>query len=322
MSTSFGNRVLGDPRMLDAFSAVEVPNLTSLNAVLYESELSSPEKRFMYLEEGQYVTMFGLSGAVFYQGSPHHPAGVTPAPGVLTLFGPCQVRLHYGRGVQQWVEIAWTADELGALASWVQGQLAGKDPQIMAVGTSFDAWLPEYTHFKSRLVQLLQPDQDAGEPKLLGLLADAVALQLTKGDSHALAGIQPDLPATLKMLMEHVQSDPTKSWALKHAAVLAGYSPFHLSRSFRQAVGYGFPEFVDRTRTAMAVGKMISQETQVDDVSGKCGFGSSQGLRESCKEYLGFLPSEIRQLALDPLPKPKVSSLQSGIQIGVPQNKQ
>ena len=77
---------------------------------------------------------------------------------------------------------------------------------------------------------------------------------------------------------------------------MAGYSPFHFSRVFKQIVGYGFHEYVDRCRTAMAVDQLCSTDSPADLIAASCGFGTSHGLRESMKEYLGLVPSELRAM--------------------------
>ena len=77
---------------------------------------------------------------------------------------------------------------------------------------------------------------------------------------------------------------------------MAGYSPFHFSRVCKQLVGYGFHEYVDRCRTECAIDMLVSTDSAVDLVASTCGFGTTQGLRESVKEYLGLVPSELRSM--------------------------
>jgi hypothetical protein len=39
---------------------------------------------------------------------------------------------------------------------------------------------------------------------------------------------------------------------------------------------------------------LLAGEMPLDCVAQACGFGTTQGLRESIKEYLGLVPSELR----------------------------
>ena len=41
---------------------------------------------------------------------------------------------------------------------------------------------------------------------------------------------------------------------------------------------------------------LVSSDSPVDGVASACGFGTTQGFRESIKEYLGLVPSELRGL--------------------------
>jgi AraC-like DNA-binding protein len=58
--------------------------------------------------------------------------------------------------------------------------------------------------------------------------------------------------------------------------------------------GFGFHEYVDRCRTETAIEMLCNTDEPIDTVAAMTGFGTTQGLRESVKEYLGLVPSEIR----------------------------
>ena len=119
---------------------------------------------------------------------------------------------------------------------------------------------------------------------------------MTSSDQVQLAAIPSDLPDTIKDLVSRVRQSPSHGWPLRDAADAAGYSPFHFSRVFKNLVGYGFHEYVDRCRTESAVELLCTTDQPVDLVASTCGFGTTQGLRESVKEYLGLVPSELRTI--------------------------
>lgn len=96
-------------------------------------------------------------------------------------------------------------------------------------------------------------------------------------------------------LIAAIRAEPQRQWNLTIAAELAGYSPFHLSRIFRQISKMGFPEFVDRCRAEIAVDLLINTSQPICSISDQCGFGTPQALRNACREYAGFLPSELRE---------------------------
>lgn len=95
-------------------------------------------------------------------------------------------------------------------------------------------------------------------------------------------------------LIAAIRAEPQRQWSLTNAAELAGYSPFHLSRMFRHISKMGFPEFVDRCRAEIAVDLLINTSQPIFSISQQCGFGTPQALRNACRDYAGFLPSELR----------------------------
>jgi AraC-like DNA-binding protein len=104
------------------------------------------------------------------------------------------------------------------------------------------------------------------------------------------------MPSFLEELLKRVKYEAAYGWSLKKAAEFVGYSPFHLSRTFKAFMGYGFPEFVDRARVELAIKYLSESVHSVDQVATLCGYCSTHGLREAMKQYVGFLPSEIRML--------------------------
>lgn len=145
---------------------------------------------------------------------------------------------------------------------------------------------------------------DYAEPLMLSVVYEIVARLVTGGDEVQLAALPVGLPDTIRQLTKKVRAKPSDGWPLKDAADMAGYSPFHFSRVFKQLVGYGFHEYVDRCRTEAAVELLVTTDMAVDLVASNCGFGTTQGLRESIREYLGLVPSELRAVhdVMPPVP--------------------
>jgi len=114
---------------------------------------------------------------------------------------------------------------------------------------------------------------------------------MSSGDQVQLAALPLDLPETIKELIVKVRKNPAAPWPLKDAADMAGYSPFHFSRVFKSLVGYGFHEFVDRSRNRVRVENAGNDGER----GGPRGFDlrlwHHAGLRESVKEYLGLVPA-------------------------------
>ncbi len=129
----------------------------------------------------------------------------------------------------------------------------------------------------------------------------SLAPSLTQASNPiTIAPIVYDLPEQLQALVAAVRKEPAQTWSLAEASNRAGYSTFHFSRLFKQVVGCGFPEFVDRCRTEVAVELISTGNIAFADVWSQAGFPSSRAMRESIKDYMGLTANELRKLSNTP----------------------
>jgi AraC-like DNA-binding protein len=189
--------------------------------------------------------------------------------------------------------ITWPAVIAPGLEAWIGAKYTSKGGSR---NVSCRAIEPHFVSLLSRIEAARTGPEDIVEPLLLGIIHEAVAQLSTGPNEMTLATVPSGLPDTIQDLIKEARQNSSLSWPLKEAADKAGYSPFHFSRVFKQLVGYGFHEYVDRCRTEAAVEMLISSDTAVDLIASACGFGTTQGLRESVKEYLGLVPSELRNI--------------------------
>ena len=236
--------------------------------------------------------ILNLSGTLLARSAPSGRL-VIVAPRSLTFVRAGRLVVQAARGDHESVLVTWPAGATPVLERWLNGRAGGK----ASAGSRAVACKPIDPHFLSafeRFNAAVKGPVEAMEPLVLSVLYEVVARLMSSGDQVQLAALPLDLPETIKELIVKVRKNPAAPWPLKDAADMAGYSPFHFSRVFKQLVGYGFHEFVDRSRTECAVEMLVTTESAVDLVASTCGFGTTQGLRESVKEYLGLVPSELR----------------------------
>jgi AraC-like DNA-binding protein len=136
-----------------------------------------------------------------------------------------------------------------------------------------------------------------GDPLFISALFELCGYLLGGPDLLRLTNDPLNLPESLSELINAVREEPTAPWPLADAATRAGYSPFHFSRVFKSTVGCGFHEYVERCRTELAIEMLISTNNPVDVIDSSAGFGTPQSLRDSMKEYVGFVPSELRTMS-------------------------
>ncbi|MBS1716425.1 MAG: helix-turn-helix transcriptional regulator [Armatimonadetes bacterium] len=136
--------------------------------------------------------------------------------------------------------------------------------------------------------------------------SDTVSLSLPAGILRAIADlgrlgrpvwvteIPSALPPILAELIEEILSTSHLKWSLKDASAKVGYSTFHFSRLFKSSVGLGFHEFLERARTDTAIALLLNTNDQLDIISSRCGFGTTQSMRVAIKQHVGLTPSEFR----------------------------
>lgn len=220
---------------------------------------------------------------------------VIPPRSITFLKGRLKLGVVAARGEHSTQILSWASAVTPLLEHWINTRMQARSSthQVRPI-----ACKPIDPHFLSA-VERLEGARSAGDSVELAMLSaiyEAVSKLMMSADEVQLATIPDDLPETLKNLTQKVRNNPALGWPLKEAADMAGYSPFHFSRVFKQLVGYGFHEYVDRCRTECAIDMLVSTDSAVDLVASTCGFGTTQGLRESVKEYLGLVPSELRSL--------------------------
>lgn len=243
-----------------------------------------------YVPPNVNALVLNLQGTLLARSAPQGRLVLVP-PRSLTFLRPGKLVVQAARGDHESLLVTWPARATPVLEVWLQNR-AGRSGSARPV-----ACKPVDPHFQSavdRFTGAIKGSPEVMEPLVLSVLYEVVARLMSSGDQVQLAALPMDLPETIRDLIVRVRKNPAAPWPLKDAADMAGYSPFHFSRVFKSLVGYGFHEFVDRSRTECAVEMLVTTDSAVDLVAQTCGFGTTQGLRESVKEYLGLVPSELR----------------------------
>ena len=246
-----------------------------------------------YVPPNVNALVINLHGTLLARSAPNGRLVLVP-PRSLTFVRPGKLVVQAARGDHESLILSWPSRATPVLDLWLQGR-TGVRANVAASRTL--ACKPIDPHFHGayeRFNSAVKGPPEAMEPLVLSFLYEVVARLMSSNDQVQLAALPLDLPETIRDLIAKVRKNPAAPWPLKDAADMAGYSPFHFSRVFKSLVGYGFHEFVDRSRTECAVEMLVTTESAVDLVASTCGFGTTQGLRESVKEYLGLVPSELR----------------------------
>lgn len=204
---------------------------------------------------------------------------------------PSDLILHVARGAVELIVMQWHRSLAVGIDQWLDQAWGRKR------GSSVAAYCSSVnTDFGILPILECSPGSDRmrTEMRLLGKIHELMGDLLTQESELCLAPVPAKLPEPIQGLVDAVRQTPAKQWTLKEAADGAGYSLFHFSRTFKHFVGYGFPDYVLRCRAEIAVKLLCNTSKPIETIQIASGFNSVQALREALKEFLGFLPSELR----------------------------
>lgn len=283
--------------LVEGEGAIERSSVLNSSTLVVERLRSSHRRPFIakaILAAGEKVLFVNRKGTMLVSQNLYSHVRALPPSSLMLAVGPVELSLSLARGDHERLALIWKDSEASGLGKLIEAGLSSKKDRpgsVAIVCQPQDTYVGNIVDRLTLIADLQHPER---ELNLWGAMHFAVAGVLSQDGGFQLASIPFDLPESVTRLLQNVKKHPASAWALKDAAEMAGYSPFHLSRTFKSMVGYGFPEFVDRCRTELAFEMLSSSELSIDDVAAKSGFGSTHGLRESIKEYLGLLPSELR----------------------------
>ncbi len=218
-----------------------------------------------------------------------------PEKSILFVHGPINMELQVSRGKYQFHLLTWDAFLTMGLKNWLNNS-STEGIKILNNVFACSCISKELSSIYKTIVMLLDKNESNSRTLLLGFLHQIAVYAVIGKGKLALANIPEAIPDYMKKLLLEVKKDPSKNWCLNKGAEFVGYSSYHLSRSFRTVMKYGFPEFVDRCRIEQAINKLC-EGIPIEQVASICGYCSAHVFRESLKKYTGFLPSEIRNIS-------------------------
>lgn len=250
---------------------------------------------FAEIPDGHGAMILTEQGTVLSRSETSSRWHLMPPTGVALTRGPRRTILRVARGQHVNYLITWELAGTALFAAALENRMREFSELGNGAGLPFRSIVPHFETATRRFRRVLDPaHQQVAVPLMLSVLSEGLAFLGDGIRGSVLAPTPRTVPEPLQLLIESVRREPDRPWPLKDAADEAGYSPFHFSRIFKQQTGFGFHEFVDRTRTEHAVELLCSTDDAVDAVAMEAGFGTTQGLRESVKEYLGLVPTELR----------------------------
>lgn len=135
---------------------------------------------------------------------------------------------------------------------------------------------------------------DAQWAALEGLTLTLLASLSARGRSHAER--RPDF---LRIVVEKLHDDPSSEASLSELARLAGVSPEHLSRTFREAHGVTLGEYLRTLRVERAREELANGDCSLGRLAVRLGFYDQSHFTRTFKAHVGCTPGQFRSRARD-----------------------
>jgi AraC family transcriptional regulator of arabinose operon len=181
---------------------------------------------------------------------------------------------------------------------WCEVIRAKLDPEVVRLYDTLPVSLP----FGNRLTQLaemglvVRRDQRPSARQLHAALAQAIFFEF-----FSQAGLldQPavPLPAPVQRAKNHMERDYAKPCDLALLGNIAGVTPAHLIRLFRQHLDVTPIEFLWRTRVGAASRLLAKTGLSIAEIAYRTGFQSPYHFSRMVRKHLGQSPRQFRQTA-------------------------
>lgn len=271
----------------------EMPLMSQLRLETITGQVVKTVSGMVTVPHGVSALCFNTQGTLLTRIAPTGQVMIIPPRSVTYMRGGTTMLVQAARGEHVVEAFSWSQSLTPLLDQWALGRATSKNGMRQVACRPID---PNLVDAYDRFEAARTGPREIAEPMLLSAAYQLIGDLMMTSDEVQVAPTPGDISDVLKDLITQVRATPSMGWPLRDAANAAGYSPFHFSRVFKQQVGYGFHEFVDRCRTEAAVQQLLNTETNVDLIASSSGFGTTQALRESIKEYLGLVPSELRSV--------------------------
>jgi AraC family transcriptional regulator len=143
------------------------------------------------------------------------------------------------------------------------------------------------------------------EDSLYGLFAEGWAMQalalLARIDGTRAAPGRPcgGLAAgSLRRVIDYIEADLSRSFTIEELAKVAGVSPRHFIRAFRESAGQTPLRYVYDLRLERAKEFLLDPRRTATEVALDCGFSHAQHFSTAFKKATGLTPSDFRKAAM------------------------
>lgn len=141
-------------------------------------------------------------------------------------------------------------------------------------------------------------EEESPDPLFIESLGHAILIRyLRQFSSHSvevarLSGLSRE---RLRRVLDYIEAHLAYTLTLDALAGVACLSPFHLSRSFRRAMGVGLHRYVVQRRIDRAKQLVLDSDLAIAEIAAAVGFESAAAFSTRFRQFVGQSPSSLRR---------------------------
>lgn len=99
----------------------------------------------------------------------------------------------------------------------------------------------------------------------------------------------------IRLCCEYIDTHPEEKLSLEILADKAGYTPYHLSRKFKQEMKCSIIDYIQQSELERVKHLLVNTQNTVDEISDSLGFGTRSYFTSVFKKQTGQTPSDYRR---------------------------
>jgi AraC-like DNA-binding protein len=146
-----------------------------------------------------------------------------------------------------------------------------------------------------RLTHLSAAYEKVSEPLISAALYKAIVALMHDAQPHR-GQAQSSVRTKMFEVADYIRNHCHEHLTLKEIAGQSGYSPYHLTRIFRETVGKPPMQYLSECRILLAKSLLLSTGYSVERIAHESGFGSSSYFIGTFRKVVGMTPVQFRHM--------------------------
>ncbi|MBD2869227.1 helix-turn-helix transcriptional regulator [Paenibacillus arenilitoris] len=166
---------------------------------------------------------------------------------------------------------------------------------------AFGGWLftfsarERFEELTEEMYACASPFATGSEPRLSALLYE-ILVELSQHSERLEGSSALEKQSAIRAAADHIRRRCEEPWSLERMAELAGYSPYHFLRLFRQVMGKTPNRYVAECRIVAAKLLLSTTSLTVTEIAARCGFAQTSYFIRVFRASEGLSPIEYRSI--------------------------